>query len=183
MSASTPSHGQSGFMSVESIGNALFYLIMIGIAALVVSIVMNTGKGGGDLAAISMVRSNVQYVGANGGSYTGVGGLILSDIVPLLSISGSNYILPSGHRIALNPVGTGAPQFDIVVTNVLGGSNPIDRDLCRKYAYFGIGSKYFSTTVFKGSNVPINKSTMITNAEDGCGDPLNPPQRVILVSN
>lgn len=181
MSASPTSHGQSGFMSVESIGNALFYLIMIGIAALVVSIVMKTGKGGGDLAAISMVRSNVQYVGTNGGSYTGVAGLKLSDIVSMISATGGDYILPSGHKIQVGAVGTS--QFNIVISTVTGGT--FDRDLCRKYAYFGSGSNFETVTVSKGvgpTGVPIAKGTMIADAETGCGDTAAPVS-VTLVSN
>jgi hypothetical protein len=170
-------------MSVESIGNSLFYLIMVGIAALVVSVVMNTGKGGGDLTAISMARSNVQYVGANSGSYTGVGGLILSDIVSMITKdAASNYVLPSGHKITV-ATNTNTSRFNIVISNVTANA-VIDGDLCRKYSYFGVGSKFFDVVVNHGAGgatpQQITQSTMIASTETGCG---STPVSVTLVSN
>ncbi len=183
MSASTTSHGQSGFMSVESIGNALFYLIMLGIASLIVSVVMNTGKGGGDMSAISMVRSNVQYVGTSAGSYTGVDQLKLSEIVSLISESGSDYILPSGHKIStiVNP--DSPSRFNIKIENT-DPAEFVDRDLCRKYAYNGVGSGFYEVSVKYGANTEIiTASNMIEGAEDGCGNPTDAPAYVTLISN
>lgn len=186
MSASPTSHGQSGFMSVESIGNALFYLIMIGIAALVVSVVMNTGKGGGDISAISMVRSNLQYVGTNAGSYAGVNNIVLESTVPFLGAgtAAGNAILPSGHRITVAPVGATSSQFNIVVSNQAGAGNSIDRDLCRKYAYYGTGSNFSSVlvTAIGGGTTPIVKATMVANIEGACGGAAA-PESVTLLSN
>ncbi len=160
MPASTTSHGQSGFMSVESIGNALFYLIMIGIAALVVSVVMNTGKGGGDLSAISMVRSNVQYVGSNVGNYNNVATIVLENTVPLLSpaspFAAGSAILPSGNKIVV-ATGGSASEFTITLTGY-------DADMCRKYAYYGIGSNFVKVTNGLGAGTPLDA----TNIEGQC---------------
>ena len=184
MSASPTSHSQSGFMSVESIGNALFYLIMLGVAALIVSVVMNTGKGGGDMSAISMVRSNVQYVGTSSGSYTGVSDLILSDIVPMLSIDADdNYVLPSGHAISTS-VSASTSRFDIKIDNV-DPTLDIDRDLCRKYAYYGVGSGFYKVVgrVLTGNtDIVITAADMIEKTENLCGAN-NAPDYITLTSN
>ena len=176
MSASTPSHGQSGFMSVESIGNALFYLIMIGIAALVVSVVMNTGKGGGDLSAISMVRSNVQYVGTNIGNYGSANTIILEDTVPLLSplsapVAGSAN-LPSGNSISVGALTL--PALDTSkFTITLSG---FDADMCRKYAYYGVGSNFISVHAGTATGAPLTSATI----ESTCGGAL--PAALVLIS-
>ena len=171
MSASTTSHGQSGFMSVESIGNALFYLIMIGIAALVVSIVMNTGKGGGDLSAISMARSNVQYVGSNVGDYANSNTIRLDQVVPLLQpnviVAPTSAILPSGNGIAVAQLTGDSSQFTITLTG-------FDADMCRKYAYYGVGSNFIS--VETGAAVALNSA----NIETVCGGVL--PASIVLTS-
>ena len=183
MSASSTSHSQSGFMSVESIGNALFYLIMLGVAALIVSVVMNTGKGGGDISAISMVRSNVQYVGTSSGSYTDVGSLILSDIVPLISIESSKYVLSSGHRITVAP-SSPASRFDIKIQNVTTDES-IDRDLCRKYAYYGVGSGYYNVAgriVGGTTDIVVTAADMVAKTEALCGG-ADAPAYITLTSN
>lgn len=172
MSASTTSHGQSGFMSVESIGNALFYLIMIGIAALVVSVVMNTGKGGGDLSAISMVRSNVQYVGSNVGNYANAASIILENTVPLLNpaaIPGpGTATLPSGNGISVAQLTGDSSQFTITLVDY-------DADMCRKYSYYGIGSNFIS--VATGGGTPLTSG----NIEAQCGAAVLPTS-IILTS-
>lgn len=171
MSASPTSHGQSGFMSVESIGNALFYLIMIGIAALVVSIVMSTGKGGGDLSAISMVRSNVQYVGTNVGNYANAASIVLENTVPLLNpvstptTPGTAY-LPSGNTISVAQLTGNPAQFTITLTGY-------DADMCRKYAYYGIGSNFISVVTGGGTTLTS------ANTEAQCGAAVLPTSIVL----
>lgn len=175
MSANTASHGQSGFMSVESIGNALFYLIMIGIAALVVSVVMNTGKGGDNLSAISMVRSNVQYVGTNVGSYVNAATIVLENTVPLLSpvstpTTAGTAFLPSGNTITVAQLTGDSSQFTITLTGY-------DADMCRKYAYYGVGSNFIS--VITGGGTTLTSA----NIEAQCGAAVLPASIVLTKQN
>ena len=144
----------------------------IGIAALVVSVVMNTGKGGGDLSAISMVRSNVQYVGTNVGNYADVDSIYLDKVVPLLSPDSTSVprsaILPSGSGIAVAQLAGEPSQFTITLTN-------FDADMCRKYAYYGVGSNFIS--VETGTSTDLDS----TNIEGVCGA-ATLPTSIVLTS-
>ena len=113
MSIITRMNSQRGFMSVESIANALFYMVMIAVATFAASQVMSSGKLARDFNSLSGLRVKMQYEALNLGGYTNVmtklmmvGSGGLSVIAPGFIASRPtifhpypNGVLPSGIRI------------------------------------------------------------------------------------
>ncbi len=192
-------HSQSGFMSVEAVATALFYLIMVAIITLIAASIMNTGKMANSVSTLSMLRVNLQYVGTSVGSYEEVAKLNLPTLVPGMLQDASTpasgtAILPTKHEISVDH----AAATDVDESGTAIGATAVNSyfqinidganfEECRRLAYYGNGAGYgimlgdtgsTSPTAVKGGSIT---GSILENIESKCADTTG-KRRVRLIS-
>lgn len=184
-------NSQSGFMSVEAIATALFYLVMIGIVTLIASKVMNSGKMATATSSLSMLRSNLQYIGANAGDYSSIAQVTPSTLLPGL-LTGTNAgkaSLKTGHEITIR-VADKSNNGDINEDATALASDEVAKQYfaieiaktnpeeCRRIAYYAVGGGY---GVKVDSNA-IGPATRVTDIESNCGTDFSATVDIVLTS-
>ena len=169
-------HSQSGFMSVESIANALFYLIMIAVVTMIAAKVMNTGKMATTVSALSLLRSNLQYVGTNAGNYNSVSTLSLPQLVPgllkdLATPVAGKALLPTTETVTVGVSQIGDPDETGTTLTAVNSAifrmqiDSVSPQDCRRIGYYGLGGGY--GVMINAAVVTMVRS--VSGIETNCG--------------
>lgn len=176
---------QSGFMSVEAVATALFYLIMVAIITLIASTIMNTGRMANTVSTLSLLRVNVQYVGTSVGDYSQVKTLSLPTLVTgmlhdLSTPVAGKATLPTKHVVSLDKAA--ATDVDETGATVTSENAFFHMDIdglsfeeCRRVAYYGLGAGYGVMVADTGATVAAadkvsGVTTVLQTVETKCND-------------
>ena len=177
-------NNERGFISVESITNVLFYMLMVGTAAFGAGQLLGGGGAGGggggvgmagNLSSLSVLRINAQYMAVSTGSFTGINAAGLETLAPgfitqsdkngdsTVSAPGFGQ-LPNGAVISADVSKPGHPKPGTGDAMTAGEASKAiiiviptsSYSDCRQYAYYGLAADYGVATVLDAGVIDAN---------------------------